>query len=449
MLKEYEASGKTLDEAIDMVCLRAGRTIDELNIEVIDMPSKGIFGIGHRDARVRATFEAPDELVVPVAEPPKPSTFGQKRSKQERIEKKKAQVQQELEIKPIVAIDPSAVTEELREQVRNSTPVKPRPERPQYDRPERRERPERAERPQYDRPERRERPQYDRPERPERTDRPQYDRPERREQPEQGERPERPANQSRPRPENGGQQRPRPERNHQGQNNGQRPRGERPSQEQDAEARSRAAARRESRATPITEGEMAETITAACCEFLQPVFAKLRIEPAMQTEIKEGALWICFSGESLGLLIGRRGETLNALQYLTNLVINKNRNDHIRVVLDVEGYREGREETLTALAHKMAEKAVRTGRRIELEPMNPHERRVVHLALQNDKRVDTISHGEEPYRRVVISKKGSNYRHRRRGKGNGGNRPANQNAPQQEQAPVEHNPASAPAASAE
>ena len=78
MLKEYEASGKTLDEAIDMVCLRAGRTIDELNIEVLDMPAKGIFGFGHRDARVRATFEVPED---PAPFEARPSTFGQKRSK--------------------------------------------------------------------------------------------------------------------------------------------------------------------------------------------------------------------------------------------------------------------------------------------------------------------------------------------------------------------------------
>lgn len=423
MLKEFEASGKTLDEAIDMVCLRSGRTIDELNIEVIDMPSRGIFGIGHRDARVRASFEVPDEVpAAPAA--PKPSAFGQKRSKQERMEKKKLQTQQELEIKPIVSIDPNAITEQQREEIRSSTPV-PRP------RPQRQERPERMERSER---------------------RP---RPERAESSEQGEAAERPERGERPQRQ-GGQNRP----NRSGQGRSNQPWQRRPQQgeerlspEQEAEARRNAAARRESRATAITEGEMADGIAAICLNFLQPIFNKLRVAPGVRTEVREGALWICFSGESLGLLIGRRGETLNALQYLCNLVANKGRNDHIRVVLDVEGYREGREETLTALAHKMAEKAVLTGRRIELEPMNPHERRVVHLALQNDKRVDTISHGEEPYRRVVISKKGSGSRHRRRG-GKGGNRPANaqhnaENAPQNaavEQAPAQQEAPSSNAA---
>ncbi|MDO4733416.1 MAG: RNA-binding cell elongation regulator Jag/EloR [Bacillota bacterium] len=400
MLKEYEASGKTLDEAIDMVCLRAGRTIDELNIEVLEMPAKGFLGIGHRDARVRASYEVPDE--APAAAPAKPSTFGQKRSKQERIEKKKARTQEELEIKPIVSIDPAAVTEELRQQVRSSNPPKARPER----------RPRWEDAPGAE--------GSERPERAERAERPQQNK------------------QARPTAErkNKQNQQNRPAQSR------ELPAGEKLSLEQEAEARRRAAARRESRATAITEGEMADSITALCVSFLNPIFAKLQISPNMETEIREGALWICFSGESLGLLIGRRGETLNALQYLCNLVVNKGRNDHIRVVLDVEGYREGREETLAALAHKMAEKAVRTGRRIELEPMNPHERRVVHLALQNDKRVDTVSHGEEPYRRVVISKKGGS----RRRRGKGGNRPQNQNRNQQ--APAEQ-PQTQPALSDE
>ena len=132
MLKEYEASGKTLDEAIDMVCLRAGRTIDELNIEVLDMPAKGIFGFGHRDARVRATFEVPDD---PAPFEARPSTFGQKRSKQERLQRKKEKIQQEVEIKPIVAIDPAAVPEEIREQAaRGGKPSRPQNDRPQGER---------------------------------------------------------------------------------------------------------------------------------------------------------------------------------------------------------------------------------------------------------------------------------------------------------------------------
>ena len=411
MLKEYEASGKTLDEAIDMVCLRAGRTIDELNIEVLDMPAKGIFGFGHRDARVRATFEVPED---PAPFEARPSTFGQKRSKQERLQRKKEKIQQEVEIKPIVAIDPAAVPEEIREQAARGG----KPSRPQNDRPQ-------GERAQNDRPQG-ERAQNDRPQ----GERAQNDRPRK----------------SQSRPKSDRSQDPRQKGK---ERSGEKLSGEKLSPEQEAEARRKAAARRESRATPVTEGEMAEQLGLVCRRFLDPIFCKLQVQPEIQQDVRDGVLWFCFSGASLGLLIGRRGETLNALQYLTNLVANKDRNDHVRIVLDVEGYREGREETLSALAHKMADKAVRTGRRVELEPMNPHERRVVHLALQNDKRVDTVSHGEEPYRRVVISKKGSGAHRRRRNRGGNGGRPTNDQpvstAPAQ--APVEpvQTPVSAPA----
>ncbi|MDR2711822.1 MAG: Jag N-terminal domain-containing protein [Clostridiales bacterium] len=152
-------------------------------------------------------------------------------------------------------------------------------------------------------------------------------------------------------------------------------------------------------------------------EFLKPVLRALGVDPQSSIENKDGILWVSFSGGGLGILIGRRGETLNALQYLANLCVNRGKvqAERVRLVLDVAGYRESREETLMALARKMADKAVRTGRRVELEPMSPHERRIVHMALQDDRRVDTSSQGEEPYRRVIIRKK--------RPSGGGGNRP--------------------------
>ena len=190
-------------------------------------------------------------------------------------------------------------------------------------------------------------------------------------------------------------------------------RAERPAK---AAAKPAAETRRESHAVTVTEGEMADRLYADARAFLDPIFAKLGVEPEITPEVREGILWLTVRGADLGILIGRRGETLNSLQYLVNLAVNKRRHEHARLVLDVEGYREGREETLTALAQKMAEKAVRSGRRVELEPMNPHERRVVHIALQEDKRVDTVSHGEEPYRRVVINPKNRRSRNRK-GKG--------------------------------
>jgi len=107
-------------------------------------------------------------------------------------------------------------------------------------------------------------------------------------------------------------------------------------------------------------------------------------------------------GDTLGILIGRRGETLDALQYLTSLQVNKGREGYIRVTLDTENYRAKREDSLRRLAQRMANRATKTGRKVVLEPMNPYERRVLHTALQNHPAVTTHSEGEEPNRRVVI-----------------------------------------------
>ena len=117
---------------------------------------------------------------------------------------------------------------------------------------------------------------------------------------------------------------------------------------------------------------------------------------------KADNLSIHMIGDTLGILIGRRGETLDALQYLTSLQVNKGREGYIRVTLDTENYRAKREDSLRRLAQRMANRAVKTGRKVVLEPMNPYERRVLHTALQNHPAVTTHSEGEEPNRRVVI-----------------------------------------------
>ena len=139
--------------------------------------------------------------------------------------------------------------------------------------------------------------------------------------------------------------------------------------------------------------------------FLEGLFPYFGVQPVCNREYKEDILWITMQGEGLGALIGRRGETLDALQYLVNLAVNRRGEEKQRVVLDVTGFRQAREGTLTALAKKMADKAIRTGKAIRLEPMNSHERRIIHIALQDDKRVQTFSEGEEPYRKVVIVRK--------------------------------------------
>ena len=150
-----------------------------------------------------------------------------------------------------------------------------------------------------------------------------------------------------------------------------------------------------------------KTVCGDAEEFLNGLF-KLMGTPAVAevTETDE-AVSIELTGDPTGMLIGRRGETLDALQYLTGLVVNKGRDDYKRVSIDTENYRKKREETLVKLAKRIAGKVARTGKRVVLEPMNPYERRILHATLQNDPKVETVSEGEEPYRRVIIRKKRS------------------------------------------
>lgn len=130
----------------------------------------------------------------------------------------------------------------------------------------------------------------------------------------------------------------------------------------------------------------------------------VEVEIAMGQDA-EGNIYGQMTGDTLGILIGRRGETLDALQYLTSLKVNRGKEGYTRVTLDTENYRARREDTLMRLANRMANRAVKTGRRVSLEPMNPYERRIIHSALQANDRVDTHSEGDEPNRHVVITLK--------------------------------------------
>lgn len=140
-------------------------------------------------------------------------------------------------------------------------------------------------------------------------------------------------------------------------------------------------------------------------EFLNNIFAKMDLN--VNIEEVNGADNITFNlhGDELGILIGKHGQTLDALQYLTNLAANREAEERIRIVLDVENYRMRRAETLNRLALRLADRVRRNGERVTLEPMSPHERKIIHMALQNDHRVATYSEGEEPYRKVVIALK--------------------------------------------
>lgn len=149
------------------------------------------------------------------------------------------------------------------------------------------------------------------------------------------------------------------------------------------------------------------TIENITRDFLEKLFNAMNIETKIDIIFDEpnGVVQIDVSGNDMGVLIGKRGQTLDSLQYLTSLVINKESSSYLKVKLDTENYRERRKETLENLAKNIAYKVKRTKRSVSLEPMNPYERRVIHSALQNDRFVDTHSEGDEPYRKVVISLK--------------------------------------------
>lgn len=150
--------------------------------------------------------------------------------------------------------------------------------------------------------------------------------------------------------------------------------------------------------------EVKEETKAACETFLKDVLKTMGMEVTLTTTIDEdGALSINMEGENMGILIGKRGQTLDSLQYLTNRVANKMQDGYVRVKLDTENYRQRRKDTLENLARNIAHKVKRTKKAVSLEPMNPYERRIIHSALQGDKYVSTHSEGEEPYRRVVVT----------------------------------------------
>lgn len=149
------------------------------------------------------------------------------------------------------------------------------------------------------------------------------------------------------------------------------------------------------------------SLEGTAVDFLKDVFRTMNMEVEIDVvyDADEKTMDIDLKGDDMGILIGKRGQTLDSLQYLTSLVVNKYTEDYIRVKLDIENYRERRKETLETLARNIAYKVKRIRRPVSLEPMNPYERRIIHSALQNDRYVVTRSEGEEPFRHVVVSLK--------------------------------------------
>ena len=155
----------------------------------------------------------------------------------------------------------------------------------------------------------------------------------------------------------------------------------------------------------ITDPQEIKEIEERAIVFLKDVFASMdrgEVEITSKYDTTDGCLEVDFEGEDMGILIGKRGQTLDSLQYLTSLVVNKGKSNYIRVKLDTEDYRRRRKETLENLARGIAYKVKKTRKPVVLEPMNPYERRIIHSSLQGNKYVETISEGEEPYRHVVV-----------------------------------------------
>ena len=187
--------------------------------------------------------------------------------------------------------------------------------------------------------------------------------------------------------------------------------------EEPKEAASPTPAREEKPAKAAAPAEPRRQMSAERPEGLEPVENHKAVDFLKQTTQEMGMnlsfscmaneenVYIDITGEDAGNIIGKRGQTLDAIQYLTSLVVNKESNGYIRVVLDAENYRAKRERTLQQLADRLAGKVVRTKRSVRLEPMNPYERMVIHAALQSNNKVTTRSEGDEPYRRLVIELK--------------------------------------------
>ncbi len=165
----------------------------------------------------------------------------------------------------------------------------------------------------------------------------------------------------------------------------------------------------------IIRAKRVETIDEKAADFLTSVFDAMGIHVIVEIKLneEEKEMEINLTGEEMGILIGKRGQTLDSLQYLVSLVVNKESEGYLRVKLDTENYRERRKETLETLAKNIAYKVKRTRRSVSLEPMNPYERRIIHSALQSDKYVYTRSEGEEPFRHVVIALKREERKDRR------------------------------------
>ncbi len=322
-MKQYEASARTVEEAIEKGLEELGAAIGDVDVQVVEEGSKGLFGLfGSRLAKVRLTLKEaaadPLEQILneekqSVKPAKKPAAAGEKKPEEKKPAEKKPEKK------------PEEKPEKKAENKPENKPAK-KPEKPAAKKP--------AAEPK----------------------------------------PEEPA-------ENGGEAAPAL--------------GEKPELQ-----------RLEKPEVTMIPAEQldAESAAGRAHAFLMELTHLMGVDVTVEMGTDaEGNVYGFIQGDTLGILIGRRGETLDAVQYLTSLKVNRGQENYTRVTLDTENYRAKREETLIRLANRMANRALRTGRKVSLEPMNPYERRIIHFALQQNEGVTTHSEGDEPNRHVVIT----------------------------------------------
>ncbi|MCI7813332.1 MAG: RNA-binding cell elongation regulator Jag/EloR [Lachnospiraceae bacterium] len=344
---EYiRVSAKKLEDAIIEASIQLETTSDNIEYEVLEHGSSGFFGIGSKPAVIRA------------------------RRKEEKKEfDELAEIKQMFETKP-------SIKEEVKPQ--------------KAERKDRSERPEKAAAPAENRQESPKKEEA----KPEKKIEPKA---EQKQKPEQKQRSEQKPEKSADRPP-------------------KKPKKDRPSKEKivrekpaekvtDKNVEKPEEIKKEETKRPELKPEDKEKAEKKAVEFLQQVFDAMQMKVEITAQYKDDALEVNMEGDEMGILIGKRGQTLDSLQYLVSLVVNKEKEGYIRVKLDTEDYRSRRKETLENLARNIAFKVKRTRKPVFLEPMNPYERRVIHSALQNDPYVTTHSEGEEPYRKVVVTLK--------------------------------------------
>ena len=344
-MRSYEATAKTTEEAIEAGLEALGVSISDVVVDIIDEGSKGLFGLfGSRQAKVRLTVkEQEDDPLADLLKDEKPARKPERKPAQPKAEKK-------AEPKPEKKEKPEAPKQEKKAEKK----AEPKTEAPKAEADEAKTEEKKAEKKLEEKKERKPR------------------QPRKKAPKAEGEKSEK---------------------------------AEKTEEKKPLPPKAPAKHIEKPVVTMIPNEEVtADSAAGKAQSFLKELTHLMGVDVTVDVgNDTEGNVFVKMTGDTLGILIGRRGETLDALQYLTSLKVNRGQEGYTRVTLDTENYRAKREDTLVRLANRMANRAVKTGRKVSLEPMNPYERRIIHSALQANEAVDTHYEGDEPNRHVVIT----------------------------------------------